>query len=68
MTLTFGKKLLPEGLNFLYKLLIQSVGLCWCSSQIWRRTAVVPPLAVNLTNRSPICKHDLDFHEVYHQY
>ena len=70
MTLTFGKKAFAVGVERLYKLLIQSVGLCWRSSQSWRRKAGVLPLSVTLTNRSrsSICEHDLDFREVYHWY
>ena len=39
MTLTIGKKTFAEGVECLYKLLIQSVGPRWRSSQSWRRTA-----------------------------
>ena len=70
MTLIFGKKKIAGGAERLYKLIIQSVELCWRSSQSWRRTAGVLLLSMTVTNRSrsPICEHDLDFREVYHWY
>ena len=39
LPMTLGKNKIAGGVEYLYKLFIQSVGPCWRSSQRWRRAA-----------------------------